>query len=213
MRWIGQELLGHPQALIVREVGFLKPLPTIGSANQQGDEGAGTDREIGRIDMILVHPDVHQQLRWCAVEKQAVYFSGEAMDNEFQAIATQLDDALPFPAKNHRPDYRSSGPKRLLPQLQTKVADIRRWGKRMAVVVDVSFFGALAQMEFERSISNADIAWFVVCFEDTSPSAKLSADGVYFTRLEAAVQGLTGGRALSQDEFEARILRKLDLIP
>lgn len=212
--WIGERLLSHPSPRVVKEVGFLKPLPTIGRRPVSTQRGSQQEREIGRIDMILVHPEFRMQLQWCGVEMQAVYFSGYAMSNEFRAIALHQNETIPFPAANHRPDYRSSGPKRLLPQLQIKVRDISRWGKRMAVVVDRGFFDALARMRFEGDISNADIAWFVVRFqEDESTTARLTLDEVYYTRLEDAVQGLTGGKALTQAEFEARIREKLGLDP
>ena len=205
--WLGERLLGHPAPKVVKEVGFLKPLPTIG----QGMHGDHQQRkEIGRIDMVLVRPDSGPQLDWCAVEMQAVYFSGDSMSREFRFLADYRGADIPFPVGKRRPDYRSSGPKRLLPQLQIKVRDISRWGKRMAVVVDRSFFHALARMHFEDDISNADIAWFVVRFDEDQPlAASLALDGVYLTKLEHAVSGLTGGIARTQAEFERDIRLKL----
>ena len=84
---IGKTLLGHEQPLVVKEVGFLAPLPTIGDSAHAAERSTSMEREIGRIDMVLVHPDTEPSLRWCAVEMQAVYFSGKAMSNEFRAIA------------------------------------------------------------------------------------------------------------------------------
>jgi hypothetical protein len=150
-------------------------------------------------------------LKWCAVEIQAVYFSGKAMRSEFSAIANHFPPPeFPFPLEKRRPDYRSSSAKRLLPQLQTKTQVIRRWGKRIAVIVDRGFFDNLAEMTFETDISNADIAWFVVRFEETeSGVALMTSDGVYYTKLESAVEGLTGGEALTLTEFEKNLARKL----
>jgi hypothetical protein len=65
-----------------------------------------------------------QPMDWCALEIQAVYFSGQSMSNEFRMLAEGETEAMPYPAKHRRPDWRSSGPKRLLPQLQTKVTTI-----------------------------------------------------------------------------------------
>ena len=39
-----------------------------------------------------------------------------------------------------RPDYRSSGPKRLSPQLDVKVPVLRNWGKKVVVVIDRFFY-------------------------------------------------------------------------
>lgn len=80
----------------------------------------------------------------------------------------------------------------------------------MAVVVDRPFFRALAQMDFERDVSNADLAWFVVKLEEPDGrAARLVRDAVQYTKLESAVRGLTGGRARTQSEFESSIRAKL----
>lgn len=209
LHWIGSELLGHDAPKVVKEVGFLQALPTIAELDEPPVVGRRR-KEIGRIDMVLVHPDHNTRLEWCAVEVQAVYFSGDTMGDEFSALASGPLSELPFPVGRRRPDYRSSGPKRLLPQLQTKVNDISRWGRRMAVVVDRPFFRALAQMDFERDVSNADLAWFVVKLEEPDGrAARLVRDAVQYTKLESAVRGLTGGRARTQSEFESSIRAKL----
>lgn len=70
--------------LIVKEVGFLQGVaPTgqdesgmIGVASEEGLVAGGPD--VGRIDMVLVRPE-SDPLAWCALEMQAVYFSGGSM--------------------------------------------------------------------------------------------------------------------------------------
>ena len=52
---------------------------------------------------------------------QAVYFSGKSMENDFVQMRTWTGPGLLFPQVQRRPDFRSSGPKRLMPQLQIKV--------------------------------------------------------------------------------------------
>jgi len=96
-------------------------------------------RDLGTFDNLLVVPNT-EPLQWCAIEKQAVYFSGDRMNRDFEGVLSYRGRGIPFPAGKRRPDYRSSGPKRLMPQLQMKVPWFRRWGKKMAVVVDVDFF-------------------------------------------------------------------------
>jgi hypothetical protein len=214
--WIGQTLLGHPQPTIVGEIGFLErerqdQSEMIGEQAgiaELADQDEGIREDVGRIDNILVHPE-RDPLHWCAMEIQAVYFSGTSMSTDFRAIQSHTTDILPFPAGMRRPDYRSSGPKRLMPQLQIKVPALRRWGKKMAVVVDQSFFNALGTMDDVPHISNCDIAWFVVKYDESGGEAKLIPDAVRFTTLERAVEGLTAGRPVSLDTFERRILRKL----
>ena len=130
------------------------------------------------------------------------------MSCEYDAIRKHQWDALPFPAGNRRPDYRSSGPKRLMPQLQTKVPSLRRWGKKIAVVVDHAFFAALAPMAEVPHVSNCDIAWFVVRYDEQS-GATLVPHKLFLTTLEQAVEGITAGVPVSLEVFEQRIRRKL----
>src|SRR5436190_19309408 len=103
---------------------------------------------------------------------------------DFEAIRNSATTGLPFPTKTRRPDYRSSGPKRLMPQLQIKVPSLRRWGKKMAVVVDESFFRALGKMDAVPEPSNADIAWFIVELVPGGQTAKLQWKHVIYTTLE-----------------------------
>ncbi len=82
-----------------------------------------------------------------------------------------------------------------MPQLQIKVPTLRRWGKKMAVVVDRAFFDSVGEMDRVSDISNADIAWFVVRFEEVPGTAysRIVRDEVRYTTLERSVDGLTGG--------------------
>ena len=194
-RWIGREMLGTDRPEIVQEVGFLR-----------AEDG---DRSVGRIDMVLIRRENGRLADWCAVEIQAVYFSGPAMGDEIKRL-TEAKGAPPFPAKIRRPDYRSSGPKRLMPQLMIKAPTLRRWGKKIAVVVDRSFYDALGSMETVADLSNGDIGWFTVGFEESADSKRfrMVPDQLFVTTLERATEGLTGGFPVSQREFEAGILAK-----
>ena len=130
-RWVGETVLGCANPLILGEIGFLETPPSNDVETPPSD--------VGRIDKVLVVPGSNP-LSWCGLEVQAVYFQGKAMSNDFNAILKQTDDGLHFSPVTRRPDYRSSGPKRLMPQLQIKVPSLRRWGRKMAVVVDYNFF-------------------------------------------------------------------------
>ena len=207
-RWIGTELLGTETPLVIGEVGFLRTESA--STSPETDAAAAEEPEnVGRIDSVFMHPDL-DRLHWCAVELQAVYFSGNEMGSDLKAAADWPAAPPPFPVKNRRPDYRSSGPKRLMPQLQIKVPTLRRWGKKMAVVVDQAFFSAFGSMDDVREPSNADIAWFVVRLAENGGKASLEPHDVRYTTLERAVEGLTTGRPVSLPEFENRIRRKLE---
>jgi hypothetical protein len=212
-RWVSEVLLGCSEPFIVGEVDFLqRPQPT-----ESGNHGraqvratdSGPEPGVGRIDCVLVAPGHDPELRWCALEIQAVYFSGDSMSVEFGNIRSWPDDSIPPPVGRRRPDWRSSGPKRLMPQLQIKVPSLRRWGKKMAVVVDEQFFASLSPMDEVSDVSNGDIAWFVVAYDQAETTARLSPKAVHITTLERAVEGLTAGIPVSLAEFERRIRAKL----
>ncbi len=200
-RWIGGEILSDPAALPIGQINFLKRVPLIGA----NDEQSSDREEVGRIDNVLIVPD-SSPLQWVAVEIQAVYFSGDRMSREFEGIRSYKGQGLPFPAGRRRPDYRSSGPKRLMPQLQIKVPTLSRWGKRMAVVVDEDFFKAMGKMNTVDELSNCDVAWFVVKYDD---NLKLVAGGIHLTTLQESVQSLVAAEPVSLPEFEDRIRAKL----
>lgn len=202
-QWVGETILETSRPVVLSQIGFLDRLRP--ETEETEDEGGDF---IGRIDNVLVHPS-RDPIEWCALELQAVYFSGKAMNQEFALLGEKEYSALPFPAAHRRPDWRSSGPKRLLPQLQTKVPTIARWGKRMAVVIDEAFFASLVGLERERHLSNADIAWFVVGYDTVPRGWKLSRREVVFTKLESSVKALTGGVPLSKERFEEQLRAKL----
>lgn len=179
------------------------------AAEAEGVTVSAEDKKsVGRIDNIVFVPG-SAPLRWCPLEKQAVYFQGPGMESDFVGIQAHEGPSLPFPTANRRPDYRSSGPKRLMPQLQVKVPTLRRWGKKMAVVVDESFFDALGDMRPVKHISNSDIVWFVIGFDEKDGAVTLARRRTVLTTLEDAVEGLTNGLPSSLEEFEAKIQGKI----
>jgi Restriction endonuclease NotI len=201
-RHIGERLLGDSSPELAGEVGFLESTGNLDSAEGE---------DVGRIDMILVKSNAmdSQPMQWAAVEIQAVYFSGREMSIEFRHIA-ETKGVVSMAQEGRRPDYRSSGPKRLMPQLQIKVPTLRRWGKKMAIVVDVPFFQSMGAMQPVAHVSNADIVWFLVDFVDQEGADEkvLSVVPEVYTTLESSIEGLTGGNAVSLNEFEARIKSK-----
>jgi hypothetical protein len=202
--WIARTFFGQGDVVELTEVPFLRSLDDPhdpASARQEG-------KHVGRIDQVLVVED-RGEIDWCAVEVQAVYFSGPGFSSEFRRMG-EASNGLPFPASIRRPDYRSSGPKRLMPQLQIKVPTLRRWGKKLAVVVDESFFGSLGRMEATEHLSNADIAWFIAGYDVTAPRAALVPSRVVHTTLERAVEGLTAGEPLSKEQFEEQLFIRLN---
>jgi hypothetical protein len=204
------------------------------SSEDKSEEDSGDD-DVGRIDGILISATIEEvdERResskpstehlegeyefdlsihlddWCGLEIQSVYFSGDKMSIEYPPFEEVAPPYAPFPQGRRRPDFRSSSAKRLLPQLQTKIPSLRRWGKKMAVVVDEAFFYEMAEMKEVDHISNCDIVWIVVGYEREGQSLQLRRKRVCLTTLEDAVLGLTAGKPVAQEEFEDRIAAKL----
>jgi len=204
-RKIGEVLLGNENAKIAKEIPFL-----IRPSESNSDNELSQSEDVGRIDMVLVDSTDHH-FNWCAVELQAVYFSGGAISKDFKNIQSHQGSDVPMPGTNRRPDFRSSGPKRLMPQLQIKVPTLRRWGKKMAVVVDRPFFNSLGEMDHAQHVTNSDIIWFIVPFSETDGSIypNIVVEEVRFTTLERAVEGLTAGIPTTLPTFEEKIREKL----
>jgi Restriction endonuclease NotI len=200
-QWVGETLLGTSQPIVVSQLPFLM-------GEIQAEEEADQDA-VGKIDEVLVHRE-GDTIRWCALEFQAVYFSGKSMENDFTVMRTWTGPGVPFPRVQRRPDFRSSGPKRLMPQLQTKVPTISRWGKKMAVVIDQAFWESLGKMREVKDLSNCEIVWFVVTFAPAADGRfALKRHEIHFTTLDNAVEGLTGGTPMSLDRFENQIRARL----
>ena len=196
--WVAKELLHDASPVVLYELPFL--------VSKSGKK----EKAVGKIDNVLVAQKT-ERLNWCALEMQAVYFSGKAMKSDFELMKNWKKVGIPFPTKQRRPDFRSSGPKRLMPQLQIKVPTISRWGKKTAVVVDLSFWSSLGEMAEVDNVSNCDIAWFVVNYEKNSDTGQfaLRRHSLHLTTLDRAVEGLTGGVPTSLAAFEEDIRKRL----
>jgi hypothetical protein len=201
VNWVGEVLLGTSNPAVISELPFLM-------GEIEPEEAAKPDA-VGKIDKVLVNPE-GEILRWCALEMQAVYFSGMSMENDFKVMRKWDGPGVPFPNVQRRPDFRSSGPKRLMPQLQIKVPTISRWGKKMAVVIDKAFWESLSEMRETKDLSNCEIVWFVVSFAPGIDGRfTLRRDEVHYTTLSNAVEGLTGGTPMSLERFEREIRARL----
>jgi len=196
--WVARELLQDASPVVLSELPFL-----VSKSDKK-------EKPVGKIDNVLVVPQT-ERLNWCALEMQAVYFSGKAMKSDFNLLKNWQKEGIPFPTEQRRPDFRSSGPKRLMPQLQIKVPTISRWGKKTAVVVDLPFWNSLGEMTEVRNVSNCDIAWFVVNYKRNSKTRQftLGENSLHLTTLDRAVEGLTGGVPTSLAAFEEDIRRRL----
>lgn len=203
---VAQIVLHCDEVYITKEIRFLQR--DIANPDLEEIVNDNESEDVGNIDNVLV--DKNNLTNWCALEIQTVYFSGNKMSHLFKHIEEFPSGAIPFPDRTRRPDYRSSGPKRLMPQLQIKVPTLRRWGKKMVVVVDEAWFRAnVINVPQVSHLSNADIAWCIVRFDESTSPPTMSLANPAFQTLEHAVEGLTGGYPVSLPTFEQRLLVKV----
>ena len=121
-------------------------------------------KSAGNIDAVLVSYDQDGELiDYGAIEVQSVYISGN-IGNPFSFYMkdpegnAQLDWRKK--PKYPRPDFLSSSRKRLAPQLIYKGSILHSWRRKMAVVIDQTFFSKLPDLpQVEQNV--ADVAWFV----------------------------------------------------
>lgn len=212
--WISEKMLEVDNPTVVKETPFLRKVSDSATDDNGEDEGEG--KKAGRIDWILVNPATMDagELEWCAVETQALYFSGDKMRPEFNAYAAAPSSVL-FPVGRRRPDYRSSGPKRLSPQLDVKVPVLRNWGKKVVVVIDRYFYDNMnaladayprARNDQERR-DNSDVVWFVVDYDD---ALNMTASAVIFTTLESSRRALNATEPLSKADFTRNLKQVID---
>lgn len=213
--WISETMLEISNPTVIKETPFLRKVSDfVETGINIEDEGEG--KKAGRIDWILVNPATMDasELEWCAVETQALYFSGDKMRPEFDAYASSPTSVL-FPVGRRRPDYRSSGPKRLSPQLDVKVPVLRNWGKKVVVVIDRFFYNNMntlidayprARNDRERR-DNSDIVWFIVDYDD---ELNMIPSEVVFTTLESSRRALNATEPLSKTDFTNNLKRVID---
>jgi len=171
-----------------------------------------TGRPAGRIDLVVAQ-FANDRLRWHGLEIQAVYFSGLSMRNDFLSLYSDDQMRPPFPSSVRRPDWRSSSAKRLLPQLQVKVPELRRWGAKLAVCVDPSFFASMGGPSCapSRDLDSGDIVWMIPELEaDTSGRMSLQRGHWEVLTLEASQDRLLAAKAVSRNGFEESLRSKLD---
>jgi hypothetical protein len=217
--WISEKMLDVANPTIVKETPFLRKisdarLPVEAERNPDVAEDVATEEEeekkAGRIDWIVVNPASMSaaELEWAAVETQALYFSGGKMMVEFEAYAAAPGPLL-FPVGKRRPDYRSSGPKRLSPQLDVKVPVLGAWGKKVAIVIDRFFFENMNKLDEvyirgdERARrDNAAIVWFIVDYDER---LRLRTYAVHYTTLDSSRKALNATEPLAKADFTSNL--------
>ena len=177
--------------MLAREVPFMR--------------STATGKHAGMIDLVVASEE--NGLRWFGLEKQAVYFSGNGMGDDFTNLHQSNHPDPPYPVHNRRPDWRSSSAKRLMPQLQVKGPTLRRWGSKIAVAVDAPFFDALGGPSKAPShdLNSGDVVWLVPELED----GKLVRGHWEVLTLEDSADKLLAADAVARTDFEQALREKL----
>lgn len=168
----------------------------------------------GNIDVVLVAYDENGKVMdFGALEVQAVYISGN-IRNAFEYFMDDPENRWDMDwegAYYPRPDYLSSSRKRLAPQLIYKGGILNRWGKKMAVAVDQSFFATLPNLP-ETSPHQADIAWLVYDVQagNSTNQHQLVHHKTTYTAFAPALEAITTAEAGSLNSFVEHLQQKLD---
>ena len=213
-RWLAEIAGFSPgDARMAREVPFMS--------------GTGTGKPAGKIDIVVARSDP-EGLQWFGLEIQAVYFSGKGMRSQFELLRNDalagpertalcpepsLSDRPPFPDEVRRPDWRSSGAKRLMPQLQVKAPTLRRWGSKIAVAVDRPFFDAVGgpSPNFSRDPNDGDIIWLVPELQrGPDGNFRLSRGHWEVLTLERSEEKLRDAEPVRREDFEKELAGKLE---
>ena len=88
------------------------------------------------------------------------------MRNEFVLLSSKEHEKVPVPAAHRRPDWRSSASKRRC-VTSDQGPTISHGEKKMAVVIEEVFFASLVGLAEEKYLSNSEIAWFGVGYDQT----------------------------------------------
>lgn len=166
------------------------------------------DRKIGKVDFVLGLVKDGQITDFCALEVQAVYFSGSEIRTPMRRFleANNLDPLI----SDRRPDFRSSAQKRLVPQLQLKVPVFRRWGKRFFVVVDSQFFGSLPSFP-TTTVANSEVTWLTYPISKDGPDYAMQDVNVVYSQWDDVQNALREGIAPDPAEIVEELQSKLKL--
>ena len=172
-----------------------------------GAAKSGGDKKIGKVDFLLGKIESGHVVDFCAVEVQAVYFSGGAIRPALSHFLTHRK--LDLTISDRRPDFRSSAQKRLMPQLQLKVPVFRRWGKKFFVVVDSQFFGELPT--FGKTIAaNSELTWLNYPIQKAeSGKFELEAPEIIYSEWDEVRNALREGVAPDPSEIVSELEAKL----
>lgn len=147
------------------------------------------DKVAGNVDHVVALHDNGELIDFAGIEVQATYFSGSAYRPEFYEYMNQLDnDNNPryVPEGTRRPDFRSCGDKRLIPQIRQKGDIFNDWGRDFAVVLDDALWDYLPSMPDPDSEPN--FYFFIYDLDDAGDHYNLLLDTIHETTYTQVVE-------------------------
>lgn len=110
-----------------------------------------------------------------------------------------------------RPDFLSSSRKRLAPQLMYKGTIINGWGKKLAVVLDRSFFQALPSLT-EVDVDKSDMAWLIydLVLDPSNNRFHMRRYKTVYRMFSAALMRISQSTAGPVEQFIMRLQSRLD---
>lgn len=196
-RWIGGELLGTEEPLVLSQIPLL----------ERTQDGVA-EGDLWHFRKLLVDPETAPSL-WCALEVQETSISGvDSIDGAVPPLRGG-SDGMSIPHGCRAPKDRDAAFLHLLPHLQAKVPAIRRWGCRLAVVVDEVFYANVGPLWTVDDPSNGDVVWFCVGYEEGPGGLTLSPCAVHVTTLEDATSGLSAAVPIRRLGVETRMREQM----
>lgn len=174
------------------------------------------DKIAGNVDHVVAIHRNGNLLDFVGVEVQATYFSGDAYRPEFYEYMAQVDeDGNPgyIPTGTRRPDFRSCGDKRLIPQVRQKGDIFNNWGRDFAVILDKALWEYLPSMPDAEAAP--DFYFFVHRLADAGDHYNLVLDTVKETTYDQVVERFEmddEGRPSEsryQDELQEKIRERI----
>lgn len=204
---VAKAVLGIEEAVtLVKEVPY--------SLNMTKTKASGEPAWAGRIDWLLV--DGKNPTKFTAVETQSVYMSGKSQDGTFQAFIN-AEGRMAIPPEYRHPDYKSSVPKRLAPQLESKARHLSSTNRKTVVIVDeyvrsnmsnlvethVPFAYADDAVRAQRhKFEGSQVIFVIVSLEN----GDLTISEMLYTSIDAARAALDAVGPMSPLEFEKVVL-------
>lgn len=174
----------------------------------------GNGKSAGNIDVVLASLTDDGKIKdYGAIEIQAVYITGNVRDAFRSYIADPAaNHSMTWPARYYpKPDYLSSSRKRLVPQLMFKGKILKAWRKKVAVVVQESFFNQLPELQ-EADPLQADIAWLVYDLvpDAVSQTYKLQRKAIKYTLFESTMDRISVPQIGEEQNFVNYLQHRID---